>query len=80
MLLNGGNFSAPYRQHNAALKYVRDNVEQPADPFNSPILDLEADGWTEVAVIDHDKKGMGWKWKDETRWWSWHEMIAQLTE
>ena len=44
-----------------------------------PPLHFEDSGWAAVAVINHDAKGMGWGWKDETRLWSWHEMIAQLT-
>ena len=75
-----GSFSAPYKQHNAALKFFRDREEIAADPFSSPPLHFDAHDPTAVAVIDHAKKGMEWGWKDETRLWSWHEMIAQMTE
>ena len=69
-----------YKQHNAALNFLRKQQENADDPCNSPTLHLDAYGWTAVAVIDHDAKGMAYKWKDETRTWSWHEMIAQMTE
>ena len=75
-----GQFSEGYKQHNAALKFLREQQENADDPSNSPTLHLDADGWTAVAVINHDAKGMGWKWKDESRWWSWHKMTAQMTE
>ena len=75
-----GQFSEGYKQRNAALTFLREQQENADDPSNSPTLHLDAYGWTAVAVIDHDAKGMAWKWKDETRMWSWHEMIAQMTE
>ena len=73
-----GPCRAGYKQHNAALKYFRDYLEYPADPYNTLPLGLPKDGWTAVAVIDHDHKGMGWAWKNEYQQWSWHELIAQL--
>ena len=72
-------FTHGYKQHNAALKFFQDSQEVAHDPFNSPPLHFEPSGYAAVAVIDHDAKGMGWAWKDETRLWSWQEMIAQLT-
>ena len=77
---NYGQCRANYKQHNAALKYFRDHHEDKTDPYNTPPLELPKDGWTAVAVIDHDAKGMGWAWKNEYQPWSWHELIAQLDE
>ena len=77
------SFSASYKQHNAALKWFRDQQENPDDPANSPPLVFDADGTASaVAEIDHKIPGntVGWAWKDEYRMWSWHEMIAQLTD
>ena len=47
-----------YKQHNAALKIFRKQQENADDPSNSATLHLDAYGWTAVAVIDPDAKGM----------------------
>ena len=73
-------FSHGYKQHNAALKFFREQQEIVEDPCNSPPLHFEDSGYAAVAVTNHDAKGMGWSWSDQTDVWSWHELIAQLAD
>ena len=78
--LNYQDFTDDYKQHNAALKYLREQQEDPVNPFGSPMLPLPLAGPLEVAVILHAEKAMNWEFSDSRRQWSWHEMIAQLTD
>ena len=50
------------------------------NPFDSPMLQLPLEGPLEVAVILHAEKSMNWEFSDSRRQWSWHELIAQLTD
>ena len=73
-------FTSGYKQHNAALKFFRAEVELQDDPMQSPSLQFHVSTPTAVAVIKHAPKGMTWEFSDEWTTWSWHEMIAQLDE
>ena len=78
---NNGIFSqitGSYRQHSAALKYFRDQTEDPDDPFNSPHRVFDNLAPAEVATVIWGK-GPNWSF-DRNRMvkWSWTEMIAQL--
>ena len=74
-----------YKQHNAALKYYRDEYENPADPFNSrfPVFDPAV---AEQISRIIKRKGSGraqdnrdWEW-DHTELvsWSWLQLVAQM--
>ena len=73
-------FTSGYKQHNAALKFFRAELELQDDPMQSPSLQFHVSTPTAVAVIKHAPKGMTWEFSDEWTTWSWHEMIAQLDE
>ena len=73
-------FTGGWKQHNAALKFFRAEVELQDDPMQSPSLQFHVSTPTAVAVIKHAPKGMTWEFSDEWTTWSWHEMIAQLDE
>ena len=78
--LNYRAFTDDYKQHNAALKYLRAQQEDTQNPFDSLVLALPHAGAVDVAVLLHAEKGMAWTFSDERRQWSWHELIAQLTD
>ena len=71
-------FHGSYRQHNAALKYFRDEREDPTDPFESaPVLFSNSEPAAVAAVIWG--KGQGWSFnRDKMGEWKWQELIAQL--
>ena len=72
-----GPWRKNYKQHNAALKWLRQVHEHPEWPFWSPHFELPVDGVTAVAVIDHPK-GMDYTFTSVMEHWHWHDMIAQL--
>ena len=73
-------FTGSYRQHSAALKYFRDEHEDPNRPFESaPLVFSNSQPAAVAAVI----WGHGESWDfDRTRMlqWSWQEMVAQLAQ
>jgi len=73
-----GQFAGSYRQHNAALKYFRDEQENPDHPFDSHVLVFPNDAPAAAAAVTWNK-GQDWAF-DRTKmlWWSWKEMVARL--
>ena len=71
-------FTGSYRQHNAALKFLRGQHESWEAPFETAPVELRADEPAAVAAILKGK-GMAWEWDwHNMLTWSWLEMIAQL--
>ena len=60
-------WSRHYRQHNEALKYLRDTHETAEMPA--------------VAEVDHEVGGERYRFNEENmREWSWLELVAQTTD
>jgi len=71
-----------WKQHNAALKWFRFEMEQKLrnDPRACPIKVLpDAAVW--VPLLVHDTKGTGYHFDmDQKRQWDWRDMLFQLTD
>ena len=73
-------FDTPYRQHNEALKYLRDTHEDQDKPFNSGPVTCGVP-YTAVAEVVHEDKGPHYRFNEgNMREWSWLEMVAQMTD
>ena len=74
-----GPFTGSYRQHDAALKYFRDEHEDPRAPFTSaPVVFSNADPAAVAAVIWGAGQARGFN-RGRTVEWKWQELIAQLS-
>ena len=78
--LGYGPFTGSYRQHNAALKFFRDEHEHRILPFESAPA-LFSNTQTDAVASVVWGRGQAWGWNRECMvQWSWKEMIAQLDE
>ena len=67
-------FTDTWTQHNAALKYLRDELEDPNDPHGSQPLSLQEKNTVPVAtIVPHTRKsGPEWEFdKNNMREWCW---------
>ena len=77
------NFTARWPQHNAALKYFVEQLEDPNNPGGSKGIRLEAEEPAAVAAIEPHVRGAGMEWQfDHANFvqWDWKEMVAQLRD
>ncbi len=73
-------FTGTYRQHNAALKWLRGTYEDNNDPWASPPTTFSNTEVTAVAAL-LKTDGMEYDFDaDDMRSWSWMEMVAQLDD
>ena len=69
-----------YRQHNAALKYWREELEHRSNPLGHRTLLFPNDTRVRIGTVVWGK-GQDWSFDRTTvTWWSWREMVAQLDE
>ena len=76
-------FTDSWRQHNAALKFLREELEDPDKPTLSPSRALQGQGDVLVATIMPHVKRSGPDWqfdRQKMRPWDWKELIAQLRD
>ena len=71
-------FTAPWKQHNAALKWFR-QLQEGADPAAARPLVFNNTEKVAVAAIRHADKGTEFDFDEtETVWWFWMEMVSQM--
>ena len=81
--LNRKNLTDTWRQHNAALKYFREELEDPTDPKGSQPKAFDWDGKAAVAAILPHVTGSGPSWefdRNNMKEYDWRDLIAQLRD
>ena len=75
------HFTGKYPQHNAALKFFVEQLEDPADPQNSTGRRFDPESPAQIAAIVPHVSGPEWEF-DRTKEipWDWKEMVAQLRD
>ena len=76
-------FRDSYKQHNAALKYFRGQLEDTSDPQNSNEIPLMHDTNHIIPKIIHltGERSQEWEWDETTLVaWNWKELVAQLDD
>ena len=77
---NCSQFSGNYRQHNAALKFWREELEHRSNPLGHRTLLFPNDTRVRIGTVVWGK-GQDWSFdRTKVTWWSWREMVAQLDE